>query len=100
MLIDLLFVIVGFILSIVIGIFSVIAFAIPGQIETAISYFANHLLYLKGIFPINTLLQCLVALYGFYVIYYGLKIALFFFAHLPFFGTKPSMPTVSERSGR
>lgn len=100
MLTSILFLVLGSILLGFSKIFSIIDYAIPNQIESAISYFLNYFIYFRGIFPIDTLLQVISAYLTFIVLFYGLKIGLYLFAHLPFFGGYKKLPTISSKVGQ
>jgi len=74
MLIDLFFLISGNFLAIVANIFNAISFAIPLNIIGSITYFMAYLGYLRGIFPIYTLMQDLGVLMIAWVLMYTIKL--------------------------
>lgn len=99
MIVDIAFIIIGFMLSILVWIFGSISYAIPSQIPLALSFFINKLGYLRGVFPMDTLMLVIIDYIAFVVSFYVLKVGLYLFGFIPWFGRDIPLPTISDKVG-
>ena len=100
MIVDIFYVVVGALLSIFVSLFSLISYPIPSGIIDSISFFVLKLRYLNGVFPMDTVYSVVVSYLTFAMFFYGLKIALFAFAHIPWIGKGHKLPTLSKKIGK
>lgn len=100
MIIDVIWFLAGEVLQIYAYIFNFIGFNFPTEFSNAISYFFSQFAYFQGIFPIQTLFDCLQILVVFYSIYYTVKLLLSLTAVTPIIGKLFRMPKVSTKPGK
>lgn len=88
----------GAVLGITASIFSAVTYRIPVQITSAIYWAFGHFVYLRGIFPVDTLFACIgtIALVWGYM--YGLKIFMHtIYPIIPWIGSKIHLPHSSQK---
>ena len=92
MIVDILLFIIGSFVSLVASAFGLVSFVIPDQVEEAVAYFIGFLDYASGIANIPVLLEAIGTLFGFFAFWYGIKLVLFIFALIPWFGKQVDLP--------
>lgn len=92
--------ILGSILNAFFFIFSAISYAVPDEIESSITFLLGYVNIFSGVFPLDTLYSVILAYLSFITLFYGLKVALWVFAHIPFIGSGRKFPSVSSKAGK
>lgn len=86
------FIIIDLFLLIVIGVFSLVTFTVPPQIASSLTYLINYFNYARGIVPVNDLLEASIAILTAWILIYSVKVFLWGFSIIPFFGKKTDLP--------
>lgn len=68
------------------------SFTVVQEISDSVTYFLSYLNYLSGILPINNILKALGTLILFYTAWYTVKIILWIFSLIPWFGKPTEVP--------
>lgn len=98
MIIDIVLATITAILIVLLKLFTLINFALPTEIISAVNYFVGYFGYLKGIFPVETLFNAIIIYINFLITFYIFQIIRWIFAHLPWFGKYQDLPTLEEGS--
>ena len=86
MITDLFFFIISGLIGAISLLLSVLNYVVPTGIQNAIAYAFGTLSYVSAFFPVDTLMQALIAYLGFIELYFVYRLIMFVYTHLPMIG--------------
>lgn len=92
MFVDLILYIIGSFVGLVSGAFGLISFVVPAGIQNSILFVFEQLEYIDVFIPLNTLMQVLGSFIAFLTAWYSVKIILWIYALVPWFGKNTDLP--------
>jgi len=100
MLTDIFYIVLAAFLQIPLLLLKAITWVIPSQIPGAVTYFLTFLLYWRGYWDVETLLNVDIAFLTFLGVYYTLMLILSAWASVPVVGRRFKKPTISTKPGK